>query len=102
MKPAFRTPVRTRTKLHPGTDGSSSECTTRQPQPSDDSSRGSEKYRLTRHRLDDVLHASGTALRRAPSAGGRCPETSERAETQVRLRATDEGSGSIARSSRAE
>jgi hypothetical protein len=40
QKPIFRTPVRTWTNLHLGTDSSSSECTPRDAQTIDDSSMG--------------------------------------------------------------
>jgi hypothetical protein len=62
--PAFRTPVRTKTKLHLGTDSSSSECTTRLAQTSDDSSKRAQKRPARWHRLGTVLQASGIAPRR--------------------------------------
>jgi hypothetical protein len=46
QKPSFRTPVRTWTNLHPEADSSSSECTPRNPQTFDDSSRRSRSARL--------------------------------------------------------
>ena len=61
-KPSFRTPVRTWTKLHLGTDSSSSECTPRNPQTIDDSSRRSRSARL-----------AGTSSVRPASVGNRPP-----------------------------
>ena len=63
-KPTFRTPVRTRTKLHPGTDSSSSECTTRHAQTIDDSSVRYQKRPTRRIQPRYVLQASRIALRR--------------------------------------
>jgi hypothetical protein len=59
-KPSFRTPVRTWTNLHLGTDSSSSECTPREAQTIDDSSRRYKKRPARWHRL-------GTSCKRRKS-----------------------------------
>jgi hypothetical protein len=58
--PTFRTPVRTTTKLHQGTDSSSSECTTRHVETSDDSSKRRQKRPASWRRL-------GTSCKRRES-----------------------------------